>query len=226
MSGEVGFGRAERDSLERPIRASAQLLVEGRTSEIFFQEFVKALRLEGQVDVRTFGDISRQRLKTWLELFSRKADFKEKVHRLAIIRDAEARPASEAYESVCGVVRSVLPVTPAPMGELNGDPLSVGIFILPDCSRRGMLESLFLEAWAGEEPAAGCTRAFENCLGVVESIRTTKQRLAAHLVARNVVDPQLGRAAQQGVIPWGHPAFAALTNFLRDLGATGQGSAS
>jgi hypothetical protein len=212
--------------LERPIRASAQLLVEGRTPEIFFQAFVKALRLEGQVDVRTFGDISRQRLKTWLELFSRKADFKEKVHRLAIIRDAEARPASEAYESVCGVVRSVLPVTPAPMGEFNGDPLSVGIYILPDCSRPGMLESLCLEAWEGEQPADRCTREFGSCLGLGESFTTPKQRLAAHLVARNVVDPQLGRAAQQGVIPWDHSTFASLTNFLRDLGTTGQGGAS
>jgi hypothetical protein len=226
MSGEVRFGRAECESLERPIRASAQLLVEGRTPEIFFQEFVRALKLEGQVDVRTFGDISRQSLSTWLELFSRKAAFRQSVRRIAFIRDAEAGPASEAYESVCGVVRSVLPVTPAPMGEFNGDPLSVGIFILPDCSRSGMLESLCLEAWADEEPVAGCTRAFGSCLGVGESFKTTKQRLAAHLVARNVVDPQLGRAAQQGVIPWDHSTFAPLTSFLRDLGATGQGGAS
>jgi hypothetical protein len=224
VSGELKRRTPEIESLDRSIRASAQLLVEGKTPELFFQAFVKELKLEGQVEVRTFGGINS--LKTWLDVFSQRADFKEKVTRLAIIRDAEHRPASEAYESVCGVVRSVLPVTPAPMGEFSGDPLAVGIFILPDCSRSGMLESLCLEAWEGEQPADRCTREFGSCLGVGDSFKTTKQRLAAHLVARNVVDPQLGRAAQQGVIPWDHSTFAPLTSFLRDLGATGQWGAS
>jgi hypothetical protein len=213
-------------SQDRPIQTAAQLLVEGRTPEIFFREFVAWLKMDDRIQVRTFGGVSKATFKTYLEGFSAKAAFKNQVTRLAIIRDAEQQPASEAYASVRAVIQDVLKVEPGPMGAFGFGPLSVGIYILPDCSRPGMLESLCLEAWAGEEPAAGCTRAFGSCLGVGESFRTSKQCLAAHLVARNVVDPQLGRAAQQGVIPWDHPAFAGLTGFLRDLGATGQGGTS
>lgn len=171
--------------------------MEGRTPEIFFQEFVRALKLEGQVDVRTFGDISRQSLSTWLELFSRKAAFRQSVRRIAFIRDAEAGPASEAYESVCGVVRSVLPVTPAPMGEFSGDPLSVGIFILPDCSRPGMLESLCLDAVSHDESVLRCVSRLGECLGQGETFAKPKHRMAEYILAKGVVEAQLGRAAQK-----------------------------
>ena len=36
-------------SLRRPIQAPKQLLVEGRTPEIFFREWVEAMNLTGQI---------------------------------------------------------------------------------------------------------------------------------------------------------------------------------
>jgi hypothetical protein len=70
----------EGASLDRPITAPAQLLVEGRTPEIFFREFVDELGLSEGVQVRTFGGI--QSLQPYLELFTGKAAFKEKVTKL------------------------------------------------------------------------------------------------------------------------------------------------
>ena len=211
---------AEEKSLERPIKAPAQLLVEGRTPEIFFREFVKWLKLEGQVEVRTFGDISRKTLETYLKVFSDHVAFKNGVRRLAIIRDAEAGPASEAYESVCGAVRSVLRITPAPIGQFSGGPLSVGIFILPDCSEPGMLESLCLDAVDRDESVLRCVSGFANCLGKEDDFSDPKRRLAAWVLAKGVMDPQLGRAAQKpGLIPWDAPAFDSLRSFLSALAA-------
>jgi hypothetical protein len=163
VNGAGDTHRPELLSQDRAIQTAAQLLVEGRTPEMFFREFVAWLKMDDRIQVRTFGGVSKATLKTYLEGFSAKAAFKQQVTRLAIIRDAEHRPASEAYESVRGVVQEVLKVEPGTMGVFGDDLISLGIFILPDCSRSGMLESLCLEAWAGEQPVDGCP----GILGVV-----------------------------------------------------------
>ena len=58
----------EWPSLRRPIQTSKQLLVEGRTAEIFFREFTEALGLKEQVQVRDFGSL--EELTPYLELFA------------------------------------------------------------------------------------------------------------------------------------------------------------
>lgn len=67
----MSAGRAEVESLERPIKTAGQLVVEGRGAEMFFREFVADLGLSERLDVRTFGDINRGTLRAWLELFTR-----------------------------------------------------------------------------------------------------------------------------------------------------------
>src|SRR5205085_1125845 len=89
----VNLGYWEQKSIDRPIRPAAQLLVEGHTAEIFFWEMVERVGLDNCVDVRTFGDVTKNALQTYLELFTSKAAFKEKVTKLAIIRDAETNTA-------------------------------------------------------------------------------------------------------------------------------------
>ena len=45
-------------SLERPLQAPKQLLVEGRTPEIFFREWIEWLGLKAQMEVRDFLSLS------------------------------------------------------------------------------------------------------------------------------------------------------------------------
>jgi hypothetical protein len=63
---------------------------------MFFREMILAGDLNRAVEVRTFGDISKENLQTYLEPFTRKAAFKEQVRRIGIIRDAENLPATAA----------------------------------------------------------------------------------------------------------------------------------
>jgi hypothetical protein len=219
----VSFGQWETASMKRDITAPSQLLVEGRTPEIFFRELVEQLGLTAGINVRTFGDVAKDTLQTYLEIFTQRAVFKEKVSRLAIIRDAEAITAAGAFQSVCSALISANVVAPTIIGQFTQPPLCVGVFILPDCSRPGMLETLCLEAAAeceanSQTKLLPCVDEFFRCVGTATTFdNPTKARFAAYALARGVVDPQLGRAAQKRIIPCKANVFIPLVEFLKQL---------
>lgn len=217
-------GSPESLSLERPIQAAGQLLVEGRVPEMFFREMVAAYGLASAVEVRTFGDISKGNLQTYLELLTQKAAFKERVKRLGIIRDAEAASAAVAFQSVQAALMGARLPVPSAMKILEGSPLAMGVFILPDCQEVGMLESLCLAAVAEVEKTKSdgvlpCVDEFFACLNKRghTPANPTKARFAGYALASDVIDPQLGRSAQKGAIPWQAKAFEPLKVFLRNL---------
>lgn len=221
MSGE-SRQTPEQLSLNRPIKAPAQLLVEGRVPEMFFRELVKTTGLETAIEVRTFGDIHKDNLQTFLELFCTRAAFKENVTRLGIIRDAENKEASAAFQSVCASLRSARLPTPEAMAQVSHGTLRVGVFILPNCNDAGMLESLCLQAASEDAPSRAvlpCVDEFFACQSRSgqQPKNPTKARFAGYALAKDVIDPQLGRAAQQKAIPFDAPAFAPLKQFLAVL---------
>jgi hypothetical protein len=137
---------SEQKSLEREIKTPTQILVEGRTPEIFFREIVeKHLKLEDKIQVRDYGDIKK--LTPYLKVFTPRAEFIEKVTGLGIIRDAEDKPAASAFQSVCSSLEAVGIKPPAKIGEVQkcifdlpheiSDEIQreirVGVFIVPDC---------------------------------------------------------------------------------------------
>src|SRR5437867_4189474 len=128
----------EQLSLDRPITTAGQLLVEGRVPEMFFREMVSAYSWTDAIEVRTFGDISKDNLQTYLELLTQKAVFKEKVERIGIIRDAEESTAAAAFQSVQTALRGAQLPVPGAMKNWEGGPLAVGVFILPNCQHAGM----------------------------------------------------------------------------------------
>jgi len=84
-----------------------------------------------------------------------------------------------------------------------------------------MLEEICLEAATEAEhgtPTAvmPCVDEFFACLArrSRQPSNLAKARFAGYALARDVIDPQLGRAAQKGVIPWEAEAFRRLKQFL------------
>lgn len=214
----------EQLSQERPITTAGQLFVEGRVPEMFFRELVSACGLSGQIEVRTFGNITKENLQTRLEILSQKATFKERVSRLGIVRDAEGTAAISAFQSVQAALRGAQLPAPEAMSKLEGSPLAVGVFILPNCQDAGMLETLCLSAFAEVEATQPlgllpCVDEFFACLDKrgKKPSNPTKARFASYALACDVVDPQLGRAAQKGAIPWHAKAFDPLKAFLKSL---------
>jgi uncharacterized protein DUF3226 len=221
----MSFGKAEVSSLDRPIKGAAQLLVEGRTPEIFFRSMTEALGWGEHVDVRSFGSKEKDTLQLYLEVFTAKAAFKEKVRALGVVRDAEAQPAISAFQSVSAALRAVNIEPPAAIEQFGNRQPRAGIFVLPDGQRPGMLETLCLDVirWkekeAGREAVLDCMDGYINCLvqAGVHAKTPDKAKLAAYLAGQDVRDPLAGRAAQQGIFPWGCPVFEPLRTFLSQL---------
>lgn len=210
---------SERKSLSRAIETPAQLLVEGRTPEIFFREMVEYLGLKDRIQVRDFGSIGD--LTDYLKDFTQLADFIENVTSLGIIRDAEDNPARDGFTSVCASLRTVGIEPPDNIGEVVQKTIKVGVFILPDCQNRGMLETVCLEAVANEVDVLQCVDDFYDCLrakGVNWPTNITKAKTWTFLATKNLSDPQVGRAAQKQIWPWNGNAFERLREFLQGLG--------
>jgi hypothetical protein len=210
----------EHLSMARPIKASKQLLVEGRTPEIFFREWVKALHMEAAVDVRTFGSVTD--LTDFLRLFSGRPEFRESVVSLGIVQDAETRTVNDTFQSVCASLTHANLERPVECGHFSEGKPRTGVFILPDCEQRGMLETLCWSALEEDPTKAGglnCINAHFDCLrrSAVEPKNAAKAKVWTYLAGRGDFDPQVGRAAQAKVWNWESPVLAPLAKFLKAL---------
>jgi hypothetical protein len=207
-------------SLKRDILAPKQLLVEGRTPEIFFRQWVEALGLKDKIEVRDYGSLDQ--LTDFLKVFTGFKEFKETVNSIGIIRDAEDKPATSAFDSVCASLRAVGLVSPEKFGTFGVGPKRTGVFILPDCDQPGMLETLcwtILENDPKLKQELDCVMAHLRCLSAasVQTRNPHKAKVWTYLAGRGEFDPQVGRAAQYKVWDWNSPALAGLTGFLQSL---------
>jgi hypothetical protein len=207
-------------SFERPIDARKQLLVEGRTPEIFFREWVEAIGLNGQVEVRDYGSLTD--LADFLKVFTSKKEFREIVTSVGIIRDAEDKPAQSAFQSVCSSLRVVGLTCPEVCGSFSSGQPRTGIFVLPDCERPGMLETLCwtsLEDEPKNEPELACVMAHLDCLGRanVQTRNPAKAKVWTYLSGRCEIDPLVGRAAQAKIWNWESAALRRLSDFIKLL---------
>jgi hypothetical protein len=207
-------------SLGRPIKAPKQLLVEGRTPEIFFREWIEAIGLKGQLEVRDY--LSLNDLTPFLKVFTGYKEFRDMVTSVAIVRDAEANPASSAFDSVCAALTAVNLSCPGAIATFSAGIPRTGIFVLPDCRSPGMLETLcwsVLRADPKSAPHLQCVTDYLACLRKTkaETRNETKARVWTYLAGRGHFDPQVGRAAQAKVWDWASPAFQPLSAFLKSL---------
>lgn len=205
-------------SLKRPIVAPKQLLVEGRTPEIFFREWVQALGIP--VEVRDYGSIHD--LTDYLAALKGRPEFQGGVNSLAIVRDAEENPAGAAFDSVCASLRAAGIECPAAMGMFGSAVPKAGVYILPDCKQPGMLETLcwsVLEANERHATQVKCVKEYLTCVrgANVQIENESKAKVWSYLAGLGKFDPQVGRAAQNSVWDWNSPVLAHLATFLKTL---------
>jgi hypothetical protein len=227
----------EQESLGREIRTPGIILIEGRTGEMFLRELIeKELKLTAKVEARTFGEKEKSSLTLFLNVLATKSEFRNQVTRLGIIRDAETEVGAKAFAEVASAINAFnkqnpqfkLPV-PAAINTITtvaDSKVQVAVFVLPDCKQPGMLETLCLNAveelersGQAKEIVLLCVRDFFKCLeGQGRKPRNpAKADFAGYALAMDVIDPQLGRAAQKGAIPWHAATFDSLKNFVQTV---------
>ena len=201
---------------EKPFTCNKVLIVEGKDTWYFFKALLEYLRLRHQIEIRNYA--GNTDLPDYLEALPAISGFHE-VASLGIVRDAERQEVDAAFQSVCGgLERAGLGVPDAPMATSRSTP-QVSVYILPDCSHSGMLETLCIQTVAGD-PALPCIDQYYECLraeGVGLPRNMPKARAQAFLASRPRFVAHVGEAAHRGYWTWGSPALDQLKQFLNAL---------
>ena len=211
-----------RDSRHPPIETSRLLVVEGNDDRNFFQALVAHLSVD-DVSVRPYGGTGE--LKRYLRTLVAATGF-DKLRSLGIVRDANGC-AKSAFQSVQSGLRNAdLPVPPevaqrceATDPVTNGQkPLTVSVFVLPDCENPGSLETLLYQTLDSEIDR--CINEFLKCASDVDGDQPKnedKARVFAYLATREEPRHSVGVAARRGVWDFDHPALKDLIAFVRGL---------
>lgn len=201
----------------QPIQHKAQLLVEGKDSEGFFEAMARHLKVEG-IQIQDFGGITD--LQKFLHAFVRLSDFSQ-VTNIGIVRDAEDS-AQGALRSVKDALRHAgLPV-PGTTAPQESRRLNVSVMVLPGGDRSGMLESLLWETIP--DNMQDCIDTFLRCAEDVrgESVqRRHKARAGAYLSTQRKPQLSVGDAARRTYWDLDHPTLEQVRRFVREFCSTG-----
>ena len=137
---------------------------------------------------------------------------------IGIVRDAD-KNAQNSFRSVCDGVCHVNYEPPSVHAEFSNATPSIGVFIVPDGSRPGAIETVCRRSVESEE-TANCVVEYLKCLTKHNAMKSTnedKSFVHAYLAAWKDPLVRVGEAALQGVWDFHSPAFEALSGFIRDL---------
>jgi hypothetical protein len=190
------------------VSLSKLLLVEGETPAHFFEALAVHVGVEKQVEIRSFGGITN--FEDFLSALVKGHGFGTTVKSLGIIRDAEL-DADGAKKAIAAAVKNAkLP---------SHIPLKV--YILPDNSKPGMIETLCLESIA-DKPHFPCveeyiTNAKSKGATFPGGLAIDKSRLQVYMAAHP--EPQMfpGIAASRKFWPFADQIFSDLREFLKTL---------
>ena len=123
-----------------------------------------------------------------------------------------------AFRSACGSLRHVGLSCPPAHGQFSDGPPRVGVFIVPNGTDDGMLETLCLHS-VSTLPEFPCVDAYFQCLQAHQIAPKSLHKARAHawLASRPEPDRRVGEAAQAGYWPWNSQAFDNLWAFLRSM---------
>ena len=197
------------------------LLVEGRDEVGLFNGLIKNCLQGNKSQIQVLDAGGKEKFKDNIETI-RTLALKRTLRSIGIIRDADDNPQG-SFDSVCNSLRSVGYEPPAAHAEFSDATPSVGVFIVPDGSQPGAIETLCRHSVEGED-AAKCADEYMECLtthDALQSKNADKTFTHAYLAAMRDPVARVGEGAQQGVWDFQSPAFGALSQFVRDLSLLG-----
>jgi hypothetical protein len=206
-----------KDIIEKNI-----LFVEGKDECYFFNYFHKYLGLSGiqVIDCEGTGNF-----KTKLQLYVQSDAFKT-VKTVGFIRDADSN-AENAFASLRKIIKETsdiryLPVPKKPSEIISDKGLKLGVFIMPNNSGAGMLESLCIET-IKNEPVYECVDKFINCFTRLfteeekEKFREHKSRIQSYLATRIPIAKSIADGAQKKYWNFDHEGFSEINKFVTEL---------
>ena len=197
------------------------LLVEGKDEVNFFEAFLRYKNLDS---IKLINCEGKDKLKEKLSALKKAPDFNT-VTSLAIIQDANDEGPQRRFQSVCSILKNNKLPIPDKMASFAlkkptpGKP-RVGIFIMPDCQHKGMLETLCLSTVESKN-INKCIDDFMDCMGKNLKSKppknSDKAKLHAYLATMEEDTPSLGVATQKGYWDLNSDKLKPLSDFLQKL---------
>ena len=197
------------------------LLVEGKDEMNLFDALMKCC-FDKDPGVQVIVAGGRDRFPRNMQAIRAAAMSRATLRSIAVVRDADD-DAHGAFQSVCDHLRYAGYVPPSNHAGFSDGTPSIGVFIVPDGSGRGALETLCRRSVEGTN-AALCVDEYLRCLerhDAMGSRNADKSFAHAYLAAMEDPVARVGEGARQGVWSLESPAFAALARFLRNLSQFG-----
>ena len=199
------------------IRERRLLLVEGRGEVNLFRALIRDC-LDDDPRIQVIDAGGKDKFSRNLRAIQTAAMAVPALQSIGVVRDADD-DAGAAFDSVCDGIRSVNYEPPLNHGEFSNGMPAVGVFIVPDGTEPGAVETLCRRSRQGSATAA-CVDEYLKCLEERHASRSTnadKSFAHAYLAAMGEPLARVGEGALQGVWDFASPAFAPLAQFVRQL---------
>lgn len=199
------------------IRSDWLLLVKGRDEVNLLNALMKH-RLDPEPKIQIIDAGGKDKFPRNLKAIQTAARIRPTLRAIGVVRDADD-DARGAFRSVCDALHNVGYKPPRVHGEFSEAVPSVGVFVVPDGSEPGAMETLCRRSREGDD-VAECAEAYMGCLIEHEAMHSTNiDKSFAHAYLAAMRDPmaRVGEGALQGVWDFGSPAFSELVGFLRVL---------
>ena len=195
------------------------LLVEGRDELNLFSQMINTcFRIKPDIQILDIGGKTTlgQHLKTVRTLTTSRPSLRS----IGIVRDSDANAAS-GFRSVCASVRDAPYTPPSTHACFSNASPSIGIFMVPDGSRPGAIETICRNSVQGDG-VAKCVDEYVRCLETSKALKSNNlDKTYTHAYLAAISDPvaRVGEGALQGVWNSRSPAFDDLRKFIEDLAA-------
>ena len=200
------------------LTADRLLLVEGRDEINLLRALIKTCLQDAGQRIQILAVGGKDNFRPNLRAIKVAAQSGPPLRAIGIVRDADENP-NDSLVSVCNSLRNVGYEPPAAHAEFSNDTPAIGVFIVPDGSQRGVVETLCRRS-VEDEDAAQCADEYLACLknrNALQSKDADKTFAHAYLAATRNPVARVGEGALQGVWNFQSPAFAPLVQFVRTL---------
>ena len=178
------------------IRADRLLLVEGRDEVNLFKALIER-RGDAEPAIQVIDAGGKDRFPRRLRAIRTAAQTRSTLRSIGVVRDADD-DAGSAFGSVCDHLRNVGYEPPAAHGEFSEAMPSIGVFIVPDGSEPGAIETLCRLSVEGTV-AAGCVDEYIECLQRHDAMQSRNaDKSFATCLSRSHERP-LGKDRRRGV---------------------------
>lgn len=204
---------------KKEIESSSLLMVEGKDEGNFFKALFSVLGIT-HVQIEDIG--GKDRFDAAIRAFSKMQGFDE-ITNLGFVRDAENTPASAAFMSICSSLQHIDVQPPSAVGRVERIAnRKIGIFIMPNNSNPGMLETICLDSIQQNTLYTDYILPYTDYLATdiyKDNIQFNKEKseVQIYLASKLPLVNSLGLGAINGHWDFNHPVFDDIKHFLQDL---------